>query len=160
MGNGQEINERVDVYPDSSFRVTLENNTLAAVGRWRRDGTEGIEVVNAVNFLNNNVRFSCRYRPEDDGLQGSCIDRQQNRWSVALTNVRALPEVADELPAVDLSGSTLAERAAFIQLLSSELCVCGCRLDMHTCLLKDRTCPQSPGRARQEWALFLQLVRA
>jgi hypothetical protein len=160
IGNGQEINERVEVYPDSSFRVTLENNTLAAIGKWRRDGAEGIEVVNAVNFLNNNVRFSCRYRPEDDGLQGSCTDRQQNRWSVALTNVRALPEVPDELPSVDFSGATLAERAAFVQLLSSELCVCGCRLDMHSCLLKDRTCPQSPGRARQEWALFLQLIRA
>ena len=157
--NGQEINERVEVYPDSSFRVTLDNNAVAAVGRWRRDG-DNIEIVNAVNFLNNNVRFSCRYRPDDDGLQGLCTDRLQNKWGVALTNVRALPEVAEELPAVDLSGSTMAERAAFIQLLSSELCVCGCRLDMHMCLQKDRTCPQSPGRARQEWALFLQLVRA
>jgi TIR domain-containing protein len=158
--NGQQINERVEVYPDSSFRVTLDNNALAAVGRWRQDGAEGIEVVDAVNFLNNRVRFSCRYRPDDDGLQGSCTDRQQNRWIVALTNVRALPEVPAELPAVDFSGSTMAERASFIQLLSSELCVCSCGMDMHSCLLKDRTCPQSPGRARQEWALFLQLVRA
>ena len=88
------------------------------------------------------------------GLNGTAIE------GVALTNARALPEVPEQLPAVDFSGSTMAERAAFIQLLSSEPCLCGCRFNMHTCLLQDRTCPKSPGRARQEWALFLRLVRA
>jgi len=158
--DGQRINEYVEVYSDFSFKVTLENNAVAAVGTWRRDGPDGFEVVRAVNFLGNNTRFSCRYRPDSDVLLGSCVDQQQNRWTVTLSNPRTLPEVATELPAVDFSGATMAERSTFIQLLASERCTCGCGLDMHTCLLKDRTCPLSPGLARQQWATFLQLVRA
>jgi hypothetical protein len=158
--NGQQIDEDVEVYPDSSFRVTVNTNIVAAVGKWRRDvESGGFEVVNAVNFMNNNARFSCRYRVDDDALQGACRDQLSNTWSVTLTDARPLPEVATELPAVDLSGSTMAERAAFIQVLASEPCTCGCGLTMHTCLLKDRTCPVSPGRARLEWATFLRLVR-
>jgi hypothetical protein len=158
--NGQEIDEDVEVYPDSSFRVMVNGNIVAAVGKWRRDSeTGGFEVVNAVNFLNNNARFSCRYRVDDDALQGSCRDQLSNTWSVTLTDPRAVSEVETELPAVNLSGATMAERAAFIQLLSSEPCTCGCGLTMHTCLLKDRTCPLSPGLARTQWAAFLQLVR-
>jgi len=158
--DGQQINEHVEIYSDFSFRVTLDsNNAVAAVGTWRRDGADGVEVVRAVNFLGNNTRFSCRYRAEDDGLLGSCVDQLQNRWAVMLTGARALPEIAAELPAVDFSGATMAERATFIQLLASERCTCPCGLDMHTCLLKDRTCPVSPGRARTQWAAFLQLVR-
>jgi TIR domain-containing protein len=158
---GQQINEYVEVYPDSSFRVTLDNNVVAAVGTWRRDGTDGFEVVRAVNFLVNNTRFACQYQTEGDTLlRGSCVDQLQNRWSVTLTNPRALPEVATELPQVDFSGATMAERAAFIQLISAVPCTCGCRLDMHTCLLKDRTCPLSPGQARTLWATFLRNVRA
>ena len=157
--NGQAINEEVEVYPDFSFKVTV-NNVVGAVGRWRRDESAGFEVVDAVNFLTNNTRFSCRYRSGEDDLQGTCSDRLLNTWTVTLTDRHALGGVATELPAVDFSGATMAERKAFIQLLSSEQCLCGCRLDMHTCLMRDRTCPQSPGRARQEWALFLRLVRA
>lgn len=157
---GQRINEYVDVYPDFSFKVTLENNAVAAVGTWRRDGPDGFEVVRAINFLGNNTRFSCRYRADGDGLLGSCVDQQQNRWNVTLSDPRPLAEVTTELPAVDFSGATMAERSTFIQLLASERCTCGCGLDMHTCLLKDRTCPLSPGLARTQWATFLQLVRA
>ena len=158
--NGQQIDEDVEVYPDSSFRVMVNGNIVAAVGKWRRDSEfGGFEVVSAVNFLNNNARFSCRYRVDDDALQGSCRDQLSNTWSVTLTEPRSLPEVATELPAVDLSGSTMAERAAFIQVLASEPCTCGCGLTMHNCLLRDRTCPVSPGRARLEWATFLRLVR-
>jgi hypothetical protein len=158
--NGQEIDEDVEVYPDSSFRVMVNGNIVAAVGKWRRDNESGgFEVVSAVNFLNNNARFSCRYRVDDDALQGLCRDRLSNTWSVTLTDPRAVSEVETELPAVNLSGATMAERAAFIQLLSSEPCTCGCGLTMHTCLLKDRTCPLSPGLARTQWAAFLQLVR-
>ena len=158
---GQQINEYVEVYPDSSFRVTLDNNVVAAVGTWRRDGADGFEVVRAVNFLVNNTRFSCRYQAEADNLlRGSCVDQLQNRWSVSLTSPRGLPEVATELPQVDFSGATMAERAAFIQLISAVPCTCGCRLDMHTCLLNDRTCPLSPGQARTLWANFLRNVRA
>jgi TIR domain len=158
--DGQRINEHVEVYPDFSFKVTLENNAVAAVGTWRRDGPDGIEVVRAVNFLTGNTRFSCRYRADGEGLLGSCVDQLQNRWGVTLSSPRALPEVAEALPAVNFSGATMAERATFIQLLASERCTCGCGLDMHTCLLKDRTCPLSPGLARTQWAAFLQLVRA
>ncbi len=157
--NGQVLDEEVEVYPDSSFRVMLSDK-VAAVGTWRRAADGGIDVTRAVSFLANNARFSCRYQPENDVLQGSCVDQLQNRWSVSLSNAHALPDVATELPSVDLSGSSLAERAAFIQLLSSEPCTCGCRLNMHTCLMKDRTCPLSPGLARSQWAAFLQLVRA
>jgi hypothetical protein len=159
ISDGQQINESVDVYPDSSFRVMYDNN-VAAVGRWRRDSAEGFDIVNAVNFLGSNTRFSCHYSASDDGLQGSCRDQRQNSWTVTLTNPRALQEVETELPAVDFSGATMAERAAFGHVLSSEACTCGCGLDMHTCLLKDRTCPLSPGLARTQWATFLRLVRA
>jgi hypothetical protein len=157
--NGQVINEDVEVYPDFSFKVTV-NNVVGAVGKWRREESGGFEVVDAVNFLTNNTRFSCRYRSGEDDLQGTCTDRLFNSWTVTLTDRHALGGVATELPAVDFSGATMAERKAFVQILSSEQCLCGCRLDMHTCLMRDRTCPQSPGRARQEWALFLRLVRA
>ena len=86
-------------------------------------------------------------------------------WHVAIERVLGSSDacivvIPSELPAVDFSGATMAERATFIQLLASEPCTCGCGLDMHNCLLKDRTCPLSPGLARTQWAAFLQLVRA
>jgi TIR domain len=158
--DGRNISERVELYPDSSLRVMLENNTPAAVGVWRRDQSgEGIEIPAAINFVNNNIRFSCRLGSSPAGFQGTCADALQSVWRVSLSNARRLPDVDTNLPGVDLSGATMAEKAAFVQMLASEPCTCGCRLNMHTCLVKDRTCPLSPRLARTQWTAFIQLVR-
>ena len=53
----------------------------------------------------------------------------------------------------------MAEKAAFVQAIGGEACTCGCGLTVHTCLLKDQTCPQSPGVAQTQWATFLRLAR-
>jgi hypothetical protein len=155
------INERSELYPDSSFRVLLENNNLAAIGRWQSDGAGGILITNAVNFLNRGVKFSCRLRPTgDSGFEGGCSDSTRLSWDVSMSDVRRVSTPPDNLPRINIAGGTMAEKATFVQVLAAEACTCGCGLNVHNCLLNDQTCPLSPGFAQNQWATFLRLTRA
>ena len=155
------INERSELYPDSSFRVLLENNNLAAIGRWQSDGAGGILITNAVNFLNRGVKFSCRLRPRgDSGFEGGCSDSTRLSWDVSMSDVRRVSTPPDNLPRINIAGGTMAEKATFVQVLAAEACTCGCGLTVHNCLLNDQTCPLSPGVAQTQWATFLGLTRA
>jgi hypothetical protein len=154
------INERAEYYPDSSFRVLLENNNLAAIGRWQTDGFGGITITNAVNFVNRGVTFSCRLRPKDDsGFEGGCSDTTRLSWDVSMSDVRRVSTPPDNLPRINIAGGTMAEKATFIQVLAVQGCTCGCGLTVHNCLLNDQTCPLSPGVAQTQWATFLRLIR-
>jgi hypothetical protein len=155
------IHERSELYPDSSFRVLLENNNLAAIGRWQSDGAGGILIKDAVNFLNRGIKFSCRLRPTgDSGFEGGCTDSMRLSWDVSMSASRALATPPNGLPRINIGDGTMAERATFVQVLAAEACTCGCGLNVHTCLLTDQTCPLSPGVAQTQWATFLRLTRA
>lgn len=155
------INERSELYPDSSFRVLLENNNLAAIGRWQSDGAGGILITNAVNFLNRGVKFSCRLRPRgDSGFEGGCSDSTRLSWNVLMSDVRGVSTPPDNLPRINIADGTMAEKATFVQVLDVQACTCGCMLTVHNCLLNDQTCPLSPGVAQTQWATFLRLTRA
>ncbi len=161
---GQRLDESVELFRDRSFRVRLQGNT-AAVGRWDFDSkTDALEVRDSTNFLNNGVKFSCAWRTageSHDQFLGDCIDRMQNTWSVTLTRAAGeLDEPDYDIPRVDVSGLTTAERAAFSEVLAAQRCTCTCGMSVHQCLRKDQSCQYSPGLARMALAAFLRLTRA
>ena len=158
---GDTLNELVELYPDSSFRVLLEGNrAVAGIGRWRADADGNIIIANAVSFLTVGVRFSCRLEPAGDGFEGRCSDTARLNWDVTMTGSRSLANPPQGLPRINIDSGTMAEKAAFIQVIANEACTCGCNLTVHNCLLKDQTCPLSPGVAQTQWATFLRLTRS
>jgi hypothetical protein len=158
---GDTLNEFVELYPDSSFRVLLEGNrAIAGIGKWRTDADGNIIIANAVSFLTVGVRFSCRLEPAGDGFEGRCSDSARSNWDVAMTGSRPLSNPPQGLPRINIDSGTMAEKAAFIQAIANEACTCGCSLTVHNCLLKDQTCPLSPGVAQTQWATFLRLTRS
>ncbi len=159
--NGEILNEQVEVYGDNSFLVTMRG-AVAAVGRWHYNtATESLEVTNATNFLNNAVKFSCVWgNATGDQFGGRCVDNQRNSWSSSLTRGdESLPDVNVDVPRVDLSALTLAERVAFARGLTAMRCTCPCGLNVLVCLQKDKTCPYSPNLAKNALAAFLRLTR-
>jgi hypothetical protein len=160
--NGQTLDEQVEIYPDNSFRVMLRG-AAAAVGRWRYDSaTESLEVTDAVNFLNNGLKFTCVWRnTSGEEFGGGCVDRLQNSWGVTLTRgAGPLPAADYDVPRSDVSVLTLAERAAFVQVLAAMRCTCPCGLTVLLCLQKDQTCTFSPNLAKNALANFLRLTRS
>jgi hypothetical protein len=158
--SGDTLNEVVELYADSSFRALLEGNkAIAAIGRWRADADGNIVIANAVSFLALGVKFSCRLEPAGRGFEGRCSDSARLNWDVAMAGVRPLSNPPEGLPRISIENGTMAEKAAFIQAIANEACTCGCNLTVHNCLLKDQTCPLSPGVAQTQWATFLRLTR-
>jgi TIR domain len=162
-GQGQEMLEGVDLYPDRSFRATL-NNVSGAVGKWQYDPAEdAIELSNATNILNG-TKFSCKLKTAGESpaaFNGGCIDAVQMSWNVAMTRSGSLSEMTDaaySVPKVDLSALTTAEREAFLQVLSASWCTCGCRMTILNCLRNDRACMVSPNLAQSQLARFLRLT--
>jgi thiol-disulfide isomerase/thioredoxin len=51
--------------------------------------------------------------------------------------------LATELPGVDLSGLTPAQKSAVLKRLNSETCTCGCALTLAQCRINDTACPVS-----------------
>ncbi len=49
-------------------------------------------------------------------------------------------QTASELPAVDFSGLTKAQRAVALEILRSETCVCGCNMKLAQCRMEDPGC--------------------
>jgi len=54
---------------------------------------------------------------------------------------------ATELPDVDLSGLTAAQKKEALHRLNAEGCICGCKLTLAECRINDSTCPVSKGAA-------------
>ena len=54
---------------------------------------------------------------------------------------------ATELPDVDLSGLTAAQKKEALHRLNAEGCTCGCTLTMAQCRINDSSCPVSKGAA-------------
>jgi thiol-disulfide isomerase/thioredoxin len=54
---------------------------------------------------------------------------------------------ATELPDVDLSGLTPAQRKEALHRLNAETCTCGCKLTLAECRINDSSCPVSKGAA-------------
>jgi len=54
---------------------------------------------------------------------------------------------ATELPDVDLSGLTAAQKKEALHRLNAEGCTCGCKLTLAECRINDSTCPVSKGAA-------------
>ena len=161
-GEGQQLLEGVQLYPDSSFSATL-NDSVAAVGTWRYDAAEEIIDVSAANFLNNGVKFACKFKQTGEsppGFAGPCLDVAQMAWTVASSREGGLSGPANDLPRVDTSELTMAEKQAFAQVLAATRCTCGCRwMTVLNCLRNDSTCMVSPTLAQTQLVAFLGITR-
>jgi hypothetical protein len=162
-GPGQQLDEQLEVYPDSSLRVLFQN-VSAGVGTWQYDSAaDSLTVTNYTN-LTDGDKFSCDWKNSSaahDRFNGVCIDGMQRSWNVALTRLPGrLAAQSYIVPRVNLSGLSTAERAAFSQYLASERCTCPCGMTLLMCLRKDLTCPYSPNLAQVALNAFLQRTHA
>lgn len=159
-GPGQQLLESIDLYPDYSFHDTL-NGASAALGRWQYNAAENtIDVVNAINFLNNGAKFVCKLNGQTAAsFAGSCLDQTQLSWNVAMTHEGGVSQEVGSIPRVDVSSLTLAEKQAFAQVLGLMPCTCGCNMTLLVCLHTDRNCNVSPGLAQTQLVTFLALTR-
>jgi hypothetical protein len=160
---GEQLDETVELYRDHSFRV-LFSGMAGAVGKWQYSaGHDSLELVDGTNFAKDGLKFTCSFHLDTspDEFSGPCQDRMRSSWTASLTRASGGPaEPPSEVPRVDVSVLTLAERAAFTQLLATQRCTCTCGMTVLICLQKDRTCPYSPGLAANALALFLRMTRA
>jgi thiol-disulfide isomerase/thioredoxin len=65
-------------------------------------------------------------------------------------------EVNSEVPGVNLTKLTPAQKAAYIELLKTKQCTCGCNLNLYRCRTEDRSCGISLQLAREELKKFLK----
>ncbi|MGA3039794.1 MAG: toll/interleukin-1 receptor domain-containing protein [Bryobacteraceae bacterium] len=157
---GQRADEELNAYPDQSFRLVAQNSTTG-IGRWQYNpAADSLELSDGTN-LTNNARFSCSWKnvsAAPEGLSGTCIDRAQNAWTISLSRGpgRAVERYYN-VPRVDLSSLSTAEKAAFTELLAREQC--GCRMKMLVCLRTHPACPYSAGLSQTALASFLRTVR-
>jgi hypothetical protein len=110
--------------------------------------------------LKNRVPFTCTWKSASgshDSLSGICQD-QQHSWTVSLSEApSAIAGRSYNIPRVDLSALTTAEKAAFSQVLSKEPCRCG--MTVLTCLRKHPACQYKEPLAQTALAAFLQTAR-
>lgn len=71
--------------------------------------------------------------------------RTQKMMGVLLANAKN----ATELPGVDLSKLTPAQKKAAFRQLNEQKCTCGCDLTLAQCRINDTSCPVSAGLANQ-----------
>ncbi len=64
-------------------------------------------------------------------------------------------QVASELPGIDLSGLTAAQKGAVLKILREQGCSCGCDMKLAECRVKDPSCGYSKGLA----AIAIKAVR-
>lgn len=159
-GGGQQLLESIDLYPDYSFHDVVNGGT-GAVGRWQYNAAEDtIEVVNAINILNQGAKFVCKLRNQNGaGFAGPCLDQTQLSWTVAMTHQGGVSGQVYGIPKVDVSSLTLGEKQAFAHILSVVPCTCGCNMKILVCLHTDRNCNISPNLARVQLATFLSITR-
>ncbi len=81
--------------------------------------------------------------------------RQQGRAGQAAKIELGDPEeVNSEVPGVNLSKLTTAQKEQFKKQLSAQKCDCGCNMDLLNCRLKDRQCSVSRKLARAQLEKF------
>jgi thiol-disulfide isomerase/thioredoxin len=85
------------------------------------------------------------------GFEGAMVP-----GSVQKIEVGDPAEVNSEVPGVNLSKLTEAQKAAYIRLLKTKQCTCGCNLNLYRCRTEDRSCGVSLKLAREELAKFLK----
>ena len=73
------------------------------------------------------------------------IETFEDTGQVLLANAKN----ATELPGVDLSKLTLAQKKAALRQLNEQKCTCGCSLTLAQCRINDTSCPVSPGLAQE-----------
>ncbi|MBI1955248.1 MAG: TlpA family protein disulfide reductase [Acidobacteria bacterium] len=73
------------------------------------------------------------------------IETFEETGQVLLANAKN----ATELPGVDLSKLTLAQKKAALRQLNEQKCTCGCNLTLAQCRINDTSCPVSTGLANQ-----------
>lgn len=157
--NGTTLFENVELYGDHSFRVLL-NGISQAVGKWQSDALGQVTLTNGTNFVTA-LHFTCGSRANEDGsdrVQGNCSDQANNVWSFSMSRAPGVLPIA-LIPRVDTSQLSLAERAAFIQLLDTLPCTCRCGMNVYMCLRRDPTCHYSPAIAQTALDRFLRTVR-
>jgi thiol-disulfide isomerase/thioredoxin len=76
--------------------------------------------------------------------------------TVAKIEVGDPAEVNSEVPGINLTKLTAAQKAAFIALLKTKQCNCGCNLNLYRCRTEDRSCGVSLKLARAELEKFLK----
>lgn len=133
----------LELYSDHSFRI-LFRGMSTALGNWQYDAGPGsLDLVRGINFTENGAKFSCTFHAGGTAeFAGSCQSGSQTAASASLKRLGAgEPPVPGEVPVVDVSALTLAERAAFGQLLATQHCPCGCGMTIMTCLQKASACP-------------------
>jgi len=64
--------------------------------------------------------------------------------------------INSEVPGVNLSKLTSAQKEQFKKLLDSQPCTCGCKMSLLECRLKDRSCGVSRKLAREQLEQFLK----
>jgi hypothetical protein len=65
-------------------------------------------------------------------------------------------EIDSEVPGVNLSKLTAAQKEAFEKVLAGQQCPCGCKLNLLKCRQVDRQCQVSRKLAREELEKFLK----
>jgi hypothetical protein len=119
-----------------------------------------MEVTNAVS-LKDHSHFSCTWKSAGgarDSLNGSCKDQTSNTWTVSLSLAPGDAATRSyNIPRVNLSELSTAERAAFMIMLASEQCRCG--MTVLTCLRKHPACQYKEGLAQTALQSFLQTAR-
>ena len=161
-GVGEPIREVIGVYGDYSYLVMVQG-VARAVGRWQYNPSADSIQFSGVNLLNNGVKYNCTLQNTDlehQGFGGGCSDLLQNSWNISLMHAGGRPLDAVNIPRVNVSLLSSAERAAFAQLLAAGRCTCPCALTLMTCLQKDQSCPYSPGIANTALAQFLRMTRS
>lgn len=73
------------------------------------------------------------------------IETFEDTGQVLLANAKN----ATELPGVDLSKLTPAQKKAALRQLNEQKCTCGCNLTLAQCRINDTSCPVSAGLANQ-----------
>lgn len=73
------------------------------------------------------------------------VTRVRDTGQVLLSNAAC----ATEIPGVDLTSLTTAQRETALKRLNTEKCTCGCGLTLAACRINDTTCGVSLPLARQ-----------
>lgn len=160
MTPGRRVDEELDAYRDHSFRL-VSSNATAAIGKWQYTPAADLLEVSDATDLTNNVAYSCTWKnvaaaPEQ--LSGACTDRMQNAWQVSLSRAPGHSfERLYDVPGVNLSSLTTAEKAAFNETLDRQQCGCGMKLLF--CLHKHTACPYNKALSQTALAAFLRKVR-
>jgi hypothetical protein len=161
MPGRPRIDEDLVAYTDRSFRFVAQNST-AGIGKWQyNSGADVLELSDATD-LATNAKYSCTWKNTGaarEGMIGACIDRAQNGWTVSLSRGPGRPlEPSFNVPHVDLSGFTTAEKVAFKELLGQQQC--GCGMTLLVCLRTHPACPYRERLSQAARAEFLRRVHS